>query len=562
MRRLAPSSSRSSASVIDPCSAQRASHELARLREALARVREVAAEAHDPPVALERGGERCELALGQARGGLQRRQVGRREAAVGERREQRLGLGRCARRSPRRARPRASTCAPSRSSTPSAARRASRASAPGPAGTTACAGSAGSSGCSAARRSSCVARRLAQLVVARRRRARPARLPASCSTSPDATSSASAASAASRSSRPRGATSRSVSGHADCRQRRAHERRRVAARQQAAGGPAPRPCPPWRGGAGSSTRPPAIVACGAVVRTITRSPRAAATGSRRRSCASPAAPGGERIGLRAARRARRRRPCRSAPARACRAARPGRREAPAARRRAGSSRGMRRAWPGSAPRGIALRSTPARLAATRWPASARSTGWSWTSTERTRTSPPPGSTREPVAGPDRARPERARDDGADAVQREGAVDRQARGPRGRPRRDGAGGLVERLAQLVEAGAAARRGLDDRASRRARRAVEQLLDVGARQLGAPSASTRSRLLSATTAVRTPSSSRIATCSRVCGITPSSQATTSRARSMPVAPAIIVRTKRSCPGTSTTESERPEGSARLA
>ncbi len=33
-------------------------------------------------------------------------------------------------------------------------------------------------------------------------------------------------------------------------------------------------------------------------------------------------------------------------------------------------------------------------------------------------------------------------------------------------------------------------------------------------------------------------------------------------MPVAPEIMVRTKRSCPGTSTTESERPDGSARLA
>ena len=33
-------------------------------------------------------------------------------------------------------------------------------------------------------------------------------------------------------------------------------------------------------------------------------------------------------------------------------------------------------------------------------------------------------------------------------------------------------------------------------------------------------------------------------------------------MPVAPATIVRTKRSWPGTSTTDSRRPLGSARLA
>jgi hypothetical protein len=48
-----------------------------------------------------------------------------------------------------------------------------------------------------------------------------------------------------------------------------------------------------------------------------------------------------------------------------------------------------------------------------------------------------------------------------------------------------------------------------------------------------------LVSATTARRTPNGSRIATCSRVCGITPSSQATTINARSIPVAPEIIVR-----------------------
>ena len=55
---------------------------------------------------------------------------------------------------------------------------------------------------------------------------------------------------------------------------------------------------------------------------------------------------------------------------------------------------------------------------------------------------------------------------------------------------------------------------------------------------------------------------ATCSRVWGITPSSAATTSRYRSMPVAPATIVRTKRSWPGTSTTDSRRPDGQRRAA
>ena len=59
----------------------------------------------------------------------------------------------------------------------------------------------------------------------------------------------------------------------------------------------------------------------------------------------------------------------------------------------------------------------------------------------------------------------------------------------------------------------------------------------------SSSTASALVSATTPSRTPSSSMTARCSTVCGITPSSAAMTSRKRSMPVAPATIVRTKRS-------------------
>jgi len=53
-----------------------------------------------------------------------------------------------------------------------------------------------------------------------------------------------------------------------------------------------------------------------------------------------------------------------------------------------------------------------------------------------------------------------------------------------------------------------------------------------------------------------------CSRVCGMTPSSAATTSTTRSMPPAPAAMARTKRSCPGTSTTPASVPSGSERWA
>jgi hypothetical protein len=54
---------------------------------------------------------------------------------------------------------------------------------------------------------------------------------------------------------------------------------------------------------------------------------------------------------------------------------------------------------------------------------------------------------------------------------------------------------------------------------------------------------SALVRATTPCCTPSRSMTARCSTVCGITPSSAAITRRKRSMPVAPATMVRTKRS-------------------
>ncbi|HEX4182848.1 MAG TPA: hypothetical protein VHY34_06290 [Caulobacteraceae bacterium] len=55
--------------------------------------------------------------------------------------------------------------------------------------------------------------------------------------------------------------------------------------------------------------------------------------------------------------------------------------------------------------------------------------------------------------------------------------------------------------------------------------------------------RSALVSATSPRLTPRRSRIARCSSVWGMTPSSAATTSSAKSTPLAPATIVRTKRS-------------------
>ena len=53
-----------------------------------------------------------------------------------------------------------------------------------------------------------------------------------------------------------------------------------------------------------------------------------------------------------------------------------------------------------------------------------------------------------------------------------------------------------------------------------------------------------------------------CSRVCGMTDSSAATTSSTASMPWAPASMLRTKRSWPGTSMKEATRPSPRSRWA
>jgi len=76
------------------------------------------------------------------------------------------------------------------------------------------------------------------------------------------------------------------------------------------------------------------------------------------------------------------------------------------------------------------------------------------------------------------------------------------------------------------------------------------------------SARSAFVIATTPRSTPRLRSTLRCSTVWGITPSSAAIVMRKRSMPVAPATIVRTKRSWPGTSTTDSRRPDGRTRAA
>ena len=78
----------------------------------------------------------------------------------------------------------------------------------------------------------------------------------------------------------------------------------------------------------------------------------------------------------------------------------------------------------------------------------------------------------------------------------------------------------------------------------------------------SASTRSVLVSTTRPLLICRSEQMARCSRVCGMTPSSAAITSIARSIPPTPASMFFTKRSCPGTSTTSFVSPSASSRNA
>ena len=78
----------------------------------------------------------------------------------------------------------------------------------------------------------------------------------------------------------------------------------------------------------------------------------------------------------------------------------------------------------------------------------------------------------------------------------------------------------------------------------------------------SGSTRSILVRTISPRSTPSSRQISKCSRVWGMMPSSAAMTKATRSMPAAPATMLRTNFSWPGTSTIPSRCPQGRSRKA
>ena len=80
-------------------------------------------------------------------------------------------------------------------------------------------------------------------------------------------------------------------------------------------------------------------------------------------------------------------------------------------------------------------------------------------------------------------------------------------------------------------------------------------ISSRATSMVAASVTSDFVITTSPAGTCSRRQISKCSRVCGITDSSAATCSMTRSIPPTPASMLRTNRSCPGTSTNESATP-------
>ena len=151
--------------------------------------------------------------------------------------------------------------------------------------------------------------------------------------------------------------------------------------------------------------------------------------------------------------------------------------------------------------------------------------------------------------------ERAGHDRAEALHREDAVDRQPRDAIDGPRAGAGCCFDQRVGESASRPSpVSRRHRHDRARRR---------ETSRRQARAPRAA-RARACPRRRGPtwsarrdpdRTRSSRQMSKCSRVCGITDSSAATTSTTRSMPPTPASMFLTKRSWPGTSTNAKSTP-------
>ena len=151
----------------------------------------------------------------------------------------------------------------------------------------------------------------------------------------------------------------------------------------------------------------------------------------------------------------------------------------------------------------------------------------------------------------------AGDHRARAADGEHILDPQRKTPGAGPVLAGVHDLVERVEEALEALAGDVR---DRADGRVRPGTcPPAAGAGPRSPHSRRAgSTRSILVSATSPCRSPISVRMCRCSRVCGMMPSSAATTKITTSTPCAPATMLRMKSTCPGTSTTPTIRSSAS----
>ena len=294
------------------------------------------------------------------------------------------------------------------------------------------------------------------------------------------------------------------------------------------------------GGCGSVTTPPPIVIAGLVVRSTKRSPARATIGASSAMRTGWIAPGSTRPAAATSRaptsdvprwnRTRVRTPSDVAPSSSATSA-----------RRTADSLHASSFETSTPPCDTSSRSTPASATATRVPGSPRSTAAPCDSSERTRAVPPFGKSRTvdsrsiaplqsvPVTTVPVPFTENARSSG-----------NRVRSPAFlEGTRPAAAASARRIASSPAPVAAEHGTISALSSADPESSFRTSSVTSASQ----SPSTRSHLVSATTPPRTPSRVRIARCSRVCGITPSSAAITSRARSTPVAPASIVRTNAS-------------------
>ena len=208
------------------------------------------------------------------------------------------------------------------------------------------------------------------------------------------------------------------------------------------------------------------------------------------------------------------------------------------------------------PRSSSSLLTPTSASAVRRPGTARSAPWPCTSIDRTRASRSKGKrcTALPVAT------EPLQVDPVTTVPAPATANTRSIGSRNRSStgRSGSSPAMRRRAARSSSSPSPVTAEVATGGSQRTRLVARRVATSARTNSSHSASTASRLVSTGIPRAMPNSSTIARCSSVCGISPSSAAITRRATSIPVAPASMLRTKPSWPGTSTTLAWTPSPS----